>query len=61
MAVPVYSHSRLSVYETCPRQYKAVFAAALVARGSRAEHPRYESREEGVTVRISRRPDREES
>lgn len=24
MAVPVYSHSRLSVYETCPRQYKAL-------------------------------------
>ena len=22
MAVPVYSHSRLSVYETCPRQYR---------------------------------------
>src|SRR3972149_5430160 len=33
MAVPVYSHSRLSTYETCPRQYRFQYQDPLEVPG----------------------------
>lgn len=47
-SVPVYSHSRLSVYETCPRQYRFQYLERL-------EVPGVESVE--MFLGISKRPD----
>lgn len=43
--MPVYSHSRLSVYETCPRQDRYQYIERL---------PAFESLEESTAVRVSR-------